>query len=52
MFLSQGYDTGSGGWVDKEGEKLFRLTEGDAVDEALAQSINNREAPLEIGFAR
>ena len=39
VFLCQGYDTGSGGWVDKEGEKLFRLTEGDAVDEGEQQGI-------------
>ena len=39
MFLSQGYDTGSGGWVNKEGEELLRVTEGDAVNEGGQQGI-------------
>ena len=33
VFLCQGYDTGSGGWVDKEGEELLRVAESDAVNE-------------------
>ena len=39
VFLCQGYDTGSGGWVDKEGEKPFRITERDAVNEGGQQGI-------------
>ena len=39
VLLSEWYDTGSGSRVHKKGEKLFRITEGDAVDEGEQQGI-------------
>ena len=41
MFLSQGYDTGSGGWVDKEGEEFLRVIEGDDIEEGGQQGVVN-----------
>jgi len=41
VFLSQGYDTGSGGWVDKEGEEFLRVIEDDDVDEGSQQWVVN-----------
>ena len=41
VFLSQGYNSGIGGWVDKEGEEFFRVLEGEHVDEGEQKGVVN-----------